>query len=425
MGFLVRDWHATDLPSALRLLEECRAQPDTKPVDVAHFVSDVSSQAPVVVAVAGDAVVGLVSARIGHDDAWIHVVAIAPAWRHRGIGSAMIARLEERLLHLGVRKISALLSSEQAGQAALVNRGFAATHGLVLYEKTEPLEPSAMRIVDRWGGELLDGRLWDDVAGMEREKELIERRVIAPLRHPELATSIGVHPPSTVMLYGPPGTGKTTFARAIAGTLGWPFVELLPSKLGAVEGALAAELRAALVELLQLARVVVFIDEFDEIASRREEHPATKGVVNELLKTIPGFRVAPGRLLVCATNFVHAIDTAVLRPGRFDLLIPIGPPDERARDALWRGALAKLRTDERDPVDVAALVDRSDGFTPGDVSLAAQRAAGEAFDRARRDGTPGAVTQDDLDRALARTRPSVTPQMAADFRDEVVQYERV
>ena len=423
MGFVVRDWTAGDLPSALRLLDECRAQPDTKPVDVAHFVSDVSSQAPVVVAVVGDVVVGLVSARVGHDDAWIHVVAIAPAWRHRGLGSAMLSRLEDRLLHLGVRKISALLSPEQAGQAALVNRGFAATHGLVLFEKTEPIEPSAMRIVDRWGGELLDDRLWDQVAGMTREKALIESRVIEPLLHPDLATDLGVHPPSTVMLYGPPGTGKTTFARAISGRLGWPFVELLPSKLGAVEGALAAELRDALMELLQLDHVVVFIDEFDEIASRREEHPALKGVVNELLKTIPGFRVAPGRLLVCATNFVHAIDAAVLRPGRFDLLIPIGPPDATARDALWRSVLARLRTGS--DVDVAALVAASEGFTPGDVALAAQRAAADAFDRVRGGGSPTVVTDEDLGRAVGRTRPSVTPQMVDDFHREVAQFERV
>lgn len=421
MAFVIRDYVASDLTSALRLLEQCRAQPDTKPVDIAHFVSDVSSGSPVVVAAAGADLVGLISARIGIDDAWVHIVAIAPAWRHRGIGSGLLARLEERMLHLGVRKISALLSPEQAGQTALMNRGFTAEHGLVLYEKTEPIEPSAMRIVDAWGGELLDAGLWDDVAGMTREKALIEGRVIAPLRHPELADTIGVRAPSTLMLFGPPGTGKTTFARAIAGQLGWPFVELLPSKLGAVEGSLAAELRRALVELLQLDHVVVFIDEFDEIASRREEHPATKGVVNELLKTIPGFRATPGRLLVCATNFVHAIDSAVLRPGRFDLVIAIGPPDAAARRALWEATTSRLLTSD---VDFDELVARSDGFTPGDVGLAAQRAAGVAFDRARR-GERSHVTQADLLAAIDRTRPSVSSAMAEAFRHEVEGFERV
>jgi GNAT superfamily N-acetyltransferase len=90
-----------------------------------------------VVAVLDERIIGVVQARTVSDDAWINVVMIDASWRHQGLGSAMLHRLEDKLLHLGVRKISALLSSAQAGETALLNRGFAPTHGLVLYEKLE------------------------------------------------------------------------------------------------------------------------------------------------------------------------------------------------------------------------------------------------------------------------------------------------
>jgi GNAT superfamily N-acetyltransferase len=152
MAIVVRDLLASDVSGAVRLLEECRGLADTKPADIAQFVSDVSSGAPGVVAAVDDRIVGVVQARTVADDAWINVVMIDPEHRHRGLGSAMIQRLEDNLLHLGVRKISALLSSAQAGETALLNRGFTPTDGLVLYEKLEPLAPTAMRIVDQYGG---------------------------------------------------------------------------------------------------------------------------------------------------------------------------------------------------------------------------------------------------------------------------------
>ena len=419
---VIRDLLLSDIGPAVRLLEECRGLADTKPADIAQFVSDVSSGAPGVVAVDGDRIVGLVQARTVADDAWINVVVIDPGRRHQGVGSAMIQRLEDKLLHLGVRKISALLSSAQAGETALANRGFAPTPGLVLYEKLEPLAPTAMRIVDQYGGEILSDLLWDQVAGMDAEKRIIDGRVVAPLSDPETARRLGVRAPATVMLFGPPGTGKTTFAKAIAGRLGWPFIELLPSKLESGDDSLSAELRVAMTDLLQLDRAVVFIDEFDEIASARERNPATKGVVNELLKMIPSFRSAPEHLLVCATNFVAGIDAAVLRPGRFDLVIPIGPPDLSARTALWEAALAPL--DQRS-VDVEALARMTDGYTPGDVELATQRAAAAAFDRVREGSEPSHITAHDLTAAVERTPPSVTADIRERFCGEVDRFARV
>lgn len=423
MDYQICDLAPSDLGAAVQLLEGLRSLPDSAPMEIAQFIADVNDDAVVVVALANGVLVGLVSARVASDRAWTQLVAISPQWRKRGIGSALARGLEDRLLHVGVRRISALLGPGEVGEQALLNRGFTPTHGMVLYEKFLSLEPGAVRIVDKWGGQILEGDLWDQVAGMEREKALIDQRIVAPLSDPVLAAQIGLRPPATALLFGPPGTGKTTFARATAGRLGWPFVELLPSKLASGEGTLANELREAFIELGRLDHVVIFIDEFDEIAPARVSRPASAGVVNELLKSIPDLRRRPGKLLICATNFVETIDPAVLRPGRFDLLIGIGPPDHTALTSLWEHALASVNLEPG--VDPAILATRCEGFTPGDVDLAAQRAAAEAFARARSQGQQARVTMNDLVAAAARTRASISPDMLEAFTSEVSEFERV
>ena len=423
MDYQICDLAPADLGAAVQLLEALRPLPDSAPMEIAQFISDVNDGAIVVVALVNSSVVGLVSARVAGDRAWTQLVAISPQWRRKGIGSALARGLEGRLLHLGVRKISALLGPGEVGETALINRGFKPTTGMVLYEKSLSLEPGDVRIIDKWGGQILDGDLWDQAAGMEREKNLIDQRIVAPLSDPSLAAQIGLRPPATALMFGPPGTGKTTFARALAGRLGWPFVELLPSKLSSGEGTLANELREAFIELGRLDHVVIFIDEFDEIAPARESRPASAGVVNELLKSIPEFRRRPGKLLICATNFVETIDPAVMRPGRFDLLIGIGPPDKTALTALWERALATMTTESG--VDPAKLASQCHGFTPGDVDLASQRAAAEAFARARATGKAAVVTIEDLTTATNRTKASITPEMLSAYQAEVSMFERV
>ncbi len=423
MDYQICDLAPADLGAAVQLLEALRPLPDSTPMEIAQFIADVNDGAIVVVALVNGSLVGLASARVAGDRAWTQQVAIAPGWRKKGIGSALARGLEGRLLHLGVRKISALLGPGKVGETAFINRGFVATTGMVLYEKSLSLEPGDVRVIDKWGGQILDGDLWDEAAGMEREKNLIDQRIVAPLSDPALAAQIGLRPPATALMFGPPGTGKTTFARALAGRLGWPFVELLPSKLSSGEGTLANELREAFIELGRLDHVVIFIDEFDEIAPARESRPASAGVVNELLKSIPEFRRRPGKLLICATNFVETIDPAVMRPGRFDLLIGIGPPDLTALTALWERALATMNTEKG--VDAAKLASQCHGFTPGDVDLASQRAAAEAFARARANGKAAVVTIDDLNTATNRTKASITPEMLSAYQTEVAMFERV
>lgn len=137
-----------------------------------------------------------------------------------------------------------------------------------------------------------------------------------------------------------------------------------------MSGSGTQELRSG--QLLGLEHVVVFIDEVDDIASSRAARPETQAAVNELLKAMVRVRESPGCLLVCATNSIAALDPAVVRPGRFDLVVPIGPPDAEARLALLRSMLGAIPASDAEPT---AIVDHTDGLTPADMASAIQQAA--------------------------------------------------
>jgi SpoVK/Ycf46/Vps4 family AAA+-type ATPase len=275
--------------------------------------------------------------------------------------------------------------------------------------------PEELAIVERYGGHFPASGLWEDMKGFSSTKVLLNRRIVAPLSHSELAERIGLRAPAAVMLFGPPGTGKTSFARAIASRLSWAFVELHPSLLGHGTEA-AASLRGALTDLGHVDRLVCFIDEADEIASARDARPESQPIVNELLKAIPIFKSRPGRLMVMATNSIAAIDQALLRPGRFDLIVPVGAPDREGRKELAGEFLGSC-----DPADMA---ERTEGFTPADFALAEQRAAQLAFERALGGGDATVTSTDCLD-AVARTKPSVNKEAAAAFDDEAATFARL
>jgi len=436
----IRDFHSADLDGILHLWETLKAH-NVEPVYALSEVLASCEKDHAVVAVQGEQVVGAAVGRAAHDQGWIVFLATLPEYRGRGIGTSLLAAVENRMAPHGLNKLSALMPESETRVEAFLGRGFALKKNLRYFERTIPVQRQELGALGQLGGRVLARDLWENVAGMRKEKELLERRLVLPLAEADLADEFGVVPPRAVVLFGPPGTGKTTFAKAIASRLEWPFVEVFPSRLAADPQGLAGALRETFLEIAELEHAVVFIDEVEEIASQRSGEPPSplQGVTNELLKIIPAFREQPGRLLVCATNFIRALDSAFLRHGRFDYVIPIGLPDRQAREAMWQRFIPAAVVDA---VDVELLVERTEGFSPADIEYAARSASQRALENVvygkNSDGglasggevsvreavRKGPSTQDYLD-AIGDTRTTVSTEVQADFLEDIEALGRV
>jgi transitional endoplasmic reticulum ATPase len=217
---------------------------------------------------------------------------------------------------------------------------------------------------------------YDELGGLKNEVQKIREMVELPMRHPELFEKIGVEAPKGVLLYGPPGTGKTLLAKAVAGETNAHFISLSgPEIMGKYYGESEEKIREIFKQAEENSPSIIFIDEIDSIAPKREEvtGEVEKRIVSQLLTLMDGMKSRGKVVVIGATNRPDSIDPALRRPGRFDREIEIGIPDEGGRYDILSIHTRGMPIDEK--VDLKQISKITHGFVGADLEVLCKEAA--------------------------------------------------
>ncbi len=223
---------------------------------------------------------------------------------------------------------------------------------------------------------------YEDIGGLKRELRLVREMIELPLKHPELFQRLGIDPPKGVLLYGPPGTGKTLIAKAVANEVDAHFITLSgPEIMSKYYGESEQRLREIFEEAKENTPAIIFIDEIDSIAPKREEvtGEVERRVVAQLLALMDGLEARGDVIVIAATNRPDAIDPALRRPGRFDREIEIGVPDRDGRKEILEIHTRGMPLAE--DVNLDELAELTIGFVGADLEALAKEAAMHALRR--------------------------------------------
>ncbi|MHA2117040.1 MAG: CDC48 family AAA ATPase [Candidatus Thorarchaeota archaeon] len=249
---------------------------------------------------------------------------------------------------------------------------------------------------------------WDDVGGLAKVKMQLREAVEAPLKHPEVFEEMGIRTPKGVLLFGPPGTGKTLLAKAVATESEANFIsvrgpEIFNKYVGESEKAVRDIFKMA----RQTAPCILFFDEIDAILSsrgQRDDTGVSQRIVNQFLAELDGMQTLQNVLVIGATNRADILDSAVLRPGRFDGIVFVPPPDTDARLEILRVHTREMPL--ADDVSLEKLADDTEGYSGADIEGLVREAAMAAV---RDDWKSKPVEMKHFEEALGEVRPSISP----------------
>jgi transitional endoplasmic reticulum ATPase len=266
---------------------------------------------------------------------------------------------------------------------------------------------------------------WTDIGGLDNVKQHLKEAVEWPLKTPEIFSKLGIKPPKGILLYGPPGCGKTLLARAVATESESNFISI---KGPEVFSKWVGESEKAIREVFRKARMaapaVIFFDEMDSLTPRRgagfSDSGVSERVISQLLTEMDGIMTLQDIVVIAATNRPDIVDSAVLRPGRFDRLIYVPEPDEASRLQIFKLYTKDMPLSK--DVDLNQLATTTKYYSGADVESLCREAAMHAL---RKDVKAVEVTMKDFQDALKEVGPSVTPDMDKWYKSFMQQVRQV
>ncbi len=267
---------------------------------------------------------------------------------------------------------------------------------------------------------------FDMVGGLIEVKSELKNTMIGPLLRPDIARQYGVEPPRGIIMFGPPGCGKTLLMRTIASELD---VEMIGVKCSDVMSKWYGESENLLNTLFQAAKekrpCILFLDEIDAIAKRRDFYSAddvTPRLLSIMLSEMDGMDEASGIIIIGATNKPELIDPALMRPGRFDKIIYVPPPDHVSRLEILKIHM-KGKPIAKD-VDVAKLAELTGGYSGADLTNLVSEAAAQAMRRSIKSKKKTEITMSDFQSIISIIKPSLTEKMTREYDELRQEYER-